>query len=182
LIRIPPVVSFCPVSFDSVAKEMKEGKLIRNQCGQYFGLDILHANSFKRALDGTKRFVLSFRHTNQVLILDEKYEVTHVVGTALSLRFEILYNFVVMVLVEFTFINLLFLFLSRFLFIHSVGGRGMNRNTFQFTNESDRFLAQHDAWLLEDGSLLMWDNGSNRNFTRAVRYVLNYTTMTLTKV
>jgi hypothetical protein len=28
----------------------------------------------------------------------------------------------------------------------------------------------------------MWDNGSNRNFTRAVRYVLNYTTMTLTKV
>jgi hypothetical protein len=43
-------------------------------------VDIVHANSFKRALDGTKRFVLSFRHTNQVLFLDENYTLVNVVG------------------------------------------------------------------------------------------------------
>jgi hypothetical protein len=45
--------------------------------------------------------------------------------------------------------------------------------------------------LLADGSLLMWDNGGNApgrrqfdrtNFSRAIRYVLDYTTLTMTKV
>jgi hypothetical protein len=69
------------VSFvDSLANETNDKLVPRNQCGHYAGLDFVHANSFKRALDGSKRFVLSLRHTNQVLILDENYTVTHVAG------------------------------------------------------------------------------------------------------
>jgi hypothetical protein len=56
------------------------------------GWDLFHANSFKRAKDGSKRYfnavkcvfiirwILSLRYTNQVLILEEKYQPLYAIG------------------------------------------------------------------------------------------------------
>jgi hypothetical protein len=71
-----------------------------------------------------------------------------------------------------------------------LGGSGRNARTYQFMDESDRFLGQHHASILKDGTLLIYDNGGThpefelpfRHFTRAQRLRLDPITMKATTV
>lgn len=51
-----------------------------DSCGNEWGLDVAHPNSFKRAQDGSGRFVLSLRHTSQIILLDRRFVARQVVG------------------------------------------------------------------------------------------------------
>ena len=54
---------------------------------------------------------------------------------------------------------------------------GGKKNQFTFTNDNFEILQQHDARILANGNLLLFDNGlfTNRIFSRAVEYELNTT-------
>jgi hypothetical protein len=56
---------------------------------------------------------------------------------------------------------------------------------FTFLNESDKFYHQHDAQILPNGNVLLFDNGNNRpegEYSRGLELGLNFTTKTVRKV
>jgi hypothetical protein len=65
--------------------------------------------------------------------------------------------------------------------IWRLGGRN---NQFTFTNDPERFSYQHDARRLENGNILLYDNGNHHDVphSRAVEYRLDETAMTATVV
>ena len=61
---------------------------------------------------------------------------------------------------------------------------GGKQNQFSFINEEYKFYRQHDARRLQNGNILLFDNGNfhTPRFSRAVEYNLNETTFVATKV
>jgi hypothetical protein len=51
-----------------------------DSCGNSWGMDVAHPNSFGRAKDGSGRYILSIRHTSQVILLDESFVARQVIG------------------------------------------------------------------------------------------------------
>src|SRR5205807_3968387 len=65
---------------------------------------------------------------------------------------------------------------------------GRFHSDFAFANPSDKFYHQHFARMLDDGNLLLIDNGNGRpaaeggQYTRALELALDWDSMTATKV
>ncbi len=72
--------------------------------------------------------------------------------------------------------------------IWRIGGTACRNNQFTFTNDTYQnytgFSHQHDAHILPNGHLILFDNGNLKPtpYSRAVEYVLNTSNMTATKV